>query len=311
MTGVEAATRWALQRKPSTEKGTVHQHRGQAPHGQSSGGFDVEKGLYKQQINRRSSQLSFAESLPAYDETGRSPPYSEQQLVQQTPPGWRQQLIVTTSGLSVAMSEESLRSLRYCLSWLTWANQRLAGAVQNLKDLLYQWDQGNNGQDTPLGGSQSQESQQAAITTRIAALRTDVLATLKQVVDVVSNYAGGALPENARNLVHLLLTSLPQRFSAASASAANDDSGNEAAGGAKTVMVLAQEGLDMMSQVSRVVNDTLVSAEGWCERLGRRTGKEQPQGQSQPMLNNVKMEESQEGSTTVGRESSQDVKMEM
>jgi len=34
-------------------------------------------------------------------------------------------------------------------------------------------------------------------------------------------------------------------------------------------MVLAQEGLDMMSQVSGVVNDTLVSAESWCEKLGR------------------------------------------
>ena len=35
-------------------------------------------------------------------------------------------------------------------------------------------------------------------------------------------------------------------------------------------MVLAQEGLDMMAQVSGVVNDTLVSAEHWCERLGRK-----------------------------------------
>lgn len=35
-------------------------------------------------------------------------------------------------------------------------------------------------------------------------------------------------------------------------------------------MVLAQEGLDMMGQVSEVVDNTLVSAESWCEKLGRR-----------------------------------------
>jgi hypothetical protein len=35
------------------------------------------------------------------------------------------------------------------------------------------------------------------------------------------------------------------------------------------VLVLAEEGLDMMVQVSGVVNDTLVSAESWCQKLRR------------------------------------------
>ena len=44
----------------------------------------------------------------------------------------------------------------------------------------------------------------------------------------------------------------------------------------------------MMTQVSRVVNDTLVSAEGWCEKLGRRRTGEQ-QSQQQRLLTNEKM----------------------
>jgi len=35
-------------------------------------------------------------------------------------------------------------------------------------------------------------------------------------------------------------------------------------------MVLAKEGLDMMVQVSGVLDGTIVSAEEWCERLGRK-----------------------------------------
>jgi hypothetical protein len=198
------------------------------------------------------------------------------------------------------MRDESLQSLRYCLSWLTWANQRLGGAIQNLKDLLHRWD----GQQS----DQERESRQATISARVAALKADVLSTLKQVVEVVSNYAGGALPENARNLVHRHLTSLPQRFSLASAISSNAENGSEAASSAHRVMVLAQEGLDMMSQVSRVVNDTLVSAESWCEKLGKR--RPETQGQS-PFAGDMKIEHNRQHTTLNSRDEGHDVKMEM
>lgn len=112
----------------------------------------------------------------------------------------------------------------------------------------------------------------------------------------MSNYAGGALPQNARDLVHRHLISLPQRFTMANMSS-NDESSSadgstsEAAKSGKRVMVLAQEGLDMMTQVSRVVNDTLVSAEGWCERLGRRPASQDQQQQlGQPAGGDEKMD---------------------
>lgn len=239
---------------------------------------DVEKGDIFQH-HRRTSNMSF-ETLPAYNEGDRSPPYSEQQVApsreRQPPSGWRQQLVISTSGLGVAMSEESIRSLKYCLRWLQWANQRLDGAILSLKDLLRRWDQGlgrdRNGMPIANMVESANDSYHAQITASITALRKDVLETLKRVVGVVSNYAGGALPENARNLVHRHLTSLPQRFSIASSKNVGTENENEAAGSAQRVMVLAQEGLDMMTQVTIVVNDTLMSAETWCERLGRRRG---------------------------------------
>jgi transcriptional repressor OPI1 len=132
---------------------------------------------------------------------------------------------------------------------------------------------------------------QAALMAKVQELKGVVLQTLKQVVQVVSNYAGGALPENARNLVHRHITSLPLRFRVASSMSSDENSGNESA---HKVMMLAPEGLNMMGQVSGVVNDTLVSAESWCEKLGRRQGPQQQQQQQQQQsafqVEDVKME---------------------
>ncbi|EXJ93671.1 hypothetical protein A1O1_02063 [Capronia coronata CBS 617.96] len=277
ISGVEGGLRWALQSK--------RDERSASNVTQSS---DVEKGyadLAPDGTRRSSSEMMYGENLPAYNPSDRSPPYSEQQGLlksgdSQPPPGWRQQLVISTSGLGIAMREDSIRSLRYCLSWLRWANGRLGEAIQNLKSLLERWDEGiTPGEQSSLVSVASmtqtqQERRQAALLARINALKADVLQTLKHVVGIVSNYAGGALPQNARDLVHRHLVSLPQRFNLANMAGSEESDPSSAARSevvksGRRVMLLAEEGLDMMTQVSRVVNDTLVSAEGWCEKLGR------------------------------------------
>jgi hypothetical protein len=254
-----------------------------------------------QHRQRAPSQASTAESLPAYDEH-RSPSYeiSQQALVpaqtdEPMSPGstWGSRLVLSTSGLSVAMSEESLRSLKYCLGWLRWANEHIGKVIEALKSALEQYDQGSDsstsgaitgGWTYPNQREQSNgqlivrsDAERSALNAKIAELKTDVLKTLKQVVDIVSKYAGGALPENARVLVRRHLTSLPQRFRLASAQSGTAANGGdkEVTEGANRVMVLAKEGLDMMAQVSGVLDGTIVSAEEWCERLGRKKQEEQ------------------------------------
>ena len=66
-------------------------------------------------------------------------------------------------------------------------------------------------------------------------VRKDVVQTIRQVVDVVSRYAGGALPEPARNRVRGFILHLPQRW----ASAANSSSkgGGKVGGGVSGVGV--------------------------------------------------------------------------
>ncbi|BCR89466.1 putative clock controled protein (Ccg-8) [Aspergillus chevalieri] len=265
-TGVESGLRWALKHQRgsaasrSKRRKVDNQERDLEKGRDEDENCDVtdEKG-----IMRTASEVSLPETLPPYD-NHTSPSYDEvgrEKAGATRNSNWQSRLVISTSGLGVAMSEESLRSLQYCLTWLRWANGRLGKAILALQGALTEWDSG------------SRQSRNTLLSQRIQAVREDVLSTLKQVVNVVSKYAGGALPENARNLVRRHLTSLPHRFQIASTSQPPPDSpesSSDATVGAHRILVLAQEGLDMMAQVSGVVNDTLVSAEHWCERLGRK-----------------------------------------
>lgn len=276
-TGVESGLRWALQRR-ETSADAKRSKRRKVNGAASPSEMDMEQGsgvATPVTRARSSSDLSMAETLPPYDEV-RSPRYEEKpKLVRQIPPTWQSRLVISTSGLGVAMSEESLRSLQYCLTWLRWANGRLGKAIVALQNAVNEWEAHKERHGQPQHDLEDGANGESAslLQQRIQAVKADVLSTLKQVVDVVSKYAGGALPENARHLVRRHLTSLPHRFQVASSSqpppdspaASSDDTIN-----AHRILVLAQEGLDMMAQVSGVVNDTLVSAEHWCERLGRK-----------------------------------------
>ncbi|KAJ5494941.1 hypothetical protein N7539_000057 [Penicillium diatomitis] len=280
-TGVESGIRWALQRRESSEAKPSSKRRKVAGETTSE---PVEDGATSDTTmtpsrTRSSSDLSMADTLPPYDEM-RSPRY-EEKPDRQAPPTWQSRLVISTSGLGVAMSDESLRSLQYCLTWLRWANGRLGRAIVALQKAMSEWESQKQQEGEDLeGGSQAANADSASLLTqRMQAVKTDILSTLKQVVDVVSRYAGGALPENARYLVRRHLTSLPQRFQMASTSQPPPDSpeaSSDARIGAQRVLVLANEGLDILGQVSGVVNDTLVSAEHWCERLGRKRPENKP-----------------------------------
>ena len=51
---------------------------------------------------------------------------------------------------------------------------------------------------------------------KLTEVRKDLVQTIRQVVDVVSKYAGGALPEPARSRVRGFILKLPQRWASAS-----------------------------------------------------------------------------------------------
>ncbi|KAF5695951.1 hypothetical protein FGLOB1_13902 [Fusarium globosum] len=233
-------------------------------------------------MSRRMSTTSTVDTLPAYDEL-RSPAYTETDANSPRPSrpnsAWQSRLITSTSGLSVAMSQESLRSLKYCLQWLRWANDHIARVISALKTTLDEYEKVPDGQ----AGEQADPESRSQLAARITNLKGDVLRTLREAINTVSRYAGGALPENARILVRRHLTSLPQRFRVATMTdrnAGQQDSETALTEGAHKVLVLAKEGLDMVVQVSGVVDGTIVSAEQWLDRMGKRRARED----EKPML---------------------------
>ncbi|KAF1813963.1 transcription factor Opi1, partial [Eremomyces bilateralis CBS 781.70] len=273
---------------------------------------------------RNSSQASLAsrsdhdrESLPPYDEEHRSPNYetldphpehpSEKQML--APPGqserdrqprhpqtWSTQLMMTTSGLGVALSDSSLTSLRYCLDLLATATERIASVMSALALLVGKFDPSSSSsqqqQQPPTNHSRSYSSHSAhdrvaadatQLAARLHSLTDDLFATLRHVTHAVSRYAGGALPENAGALVRRQLLSLPGRWQMAgeetgTTAGAQDGeratprqgAGDEGAvRHATRVLAFGREALEMLSQVALVVEGTVRSAEAWLGSIGR------------------------------------------
>lgn len=277
-TGVEGGIRWALQRRDANESVDRNKRRKKDdPSAEEDANMEMQNDM----------ETPHMEALPPYDDH-KSPNYEEvqhQQPSYERNKTWQSRLMISTSGLGVAMSEESLRRLTYCLKWLKWANDRLNSAVKALKNMLEKWEEEKQKNSTDESSSQ----QKALLLRNMQAVKDDVLRTLQQVVNIVSKYTGGALPENAGTLVRSHLMSLPQRFRLASSSSTtttssssstvsrdSTGSGSEEASSAHRALVLAQEGLEMMSQVHRVVDETLASAQMWCERLGRKLPDRDP-----------------------------------
>ncbi|GAB7347069.1 hypothetical protein MBLNU459_g3203t2 [Dothideomycetes sp. NU459] len=247
------------------------------------------------------------EFLPAY-RSSKPPSYREElsprgsDRTRERPQhnrSWSSHIVLTASGLGVALSDSSLRSLKYCVGLLTSATDHVEKVMNVLKIVLQEYDQAREtrhedqarrAKEIEAGitiktreEKENQVSEQLAL--RIKQLCDDILNTIKTVVNSVSTYAGGALPENARNIVKGQLLSVPQRWRWATESVAAADQQQKADGGesgesggaeedsrksAHRMIAFATEGLDMMAQVNVVVKTTLEKAEEWLETLRRR-----------------------------------------
>ncbi|KAJ4347743.1 transcriptional regulator opi1 [Ascochyta clinopodiicola] len=251
---------------------------------------------------RGGSQSSYAESLPAYDDqrspnyeenatmsdasatpTGKEPERRQTQAVQDRRVAWSTQLIMTTSGLGVALSAASLRSLKQCLHLLRGATSHIDSVMRALKLVLEEYEaalrqrrssDAHDTHDVQTGQGEDKDDQVRRIAEKIKTLSSDIWQTLQGVVQSVSRHTGGALPQNASQVVRTQLLSVPQRWQLAgrrTASAPTDEEAGEgeAVRGANRMLAFAMEGLDMMGQITTVVDGTVQSAESWLARIGR------------------------------------------
>lgn len=212
--------------------------------------------------------------------------------------GWSSMLVeagVTAGGLSAAMSEESMKSLKYCLQWLQYATAHIEHQITDLRDLIVKLNHGELDLASPAAQNLSN-------------IKSDVVDTIRNVVDVVGKYAGGALPEPARASVKAFILSLPARWATVNRASSAVDSrqgafgnspaspsfssahmsqtGNASSPGrsnsintvarqqaaatavaANRVLTLAVESLDILRSVTVVFGESLDRADLWVERL--------------------------------------------
>ncbi|VDC06055.1 unnamed protein product [Peniophora sp. CBMAI 1063] len=135
-------------------------------------------------------------------------PERQQQVVQRS--RW-QAIVSEAGGISAAVSEESMRRLKYCLQWLQYATEHIDGQILLIREFM---DALQPPADSPYA-----INPHAVITPeqmqQLANVKRDVVDTIRQVVDVVSKYAGGALPEPARNRVRGFILHLPSAWASA------------------------------------------------------------------------------------------------
>ncbi|KAI9223728.1 transcription factor Opi1-domain-containing protein [Blastocladiella britannica] len=170
---------------------------------------------------------------------------------------WQQ---VTAGAVAVAgagaavISEESLKSLRYCLEWLQYATHQLEAHIQSLRDFI----------------AHALSSGLASITyptdtvfrygpSMLADIKRDIAETLRRVVDVVGRYAGNLLSGEARIRVRGFILSLPNRWAAlqAATAAAQGSESSEA----QQVMAFAADAGGILYSIQEVFGSSINTAQ--------------------------------------------------
>ncbi|PPQ65689.1 hypothetical protein CVT24_012107 [Panaeolus cyanescens] len=136
--------------------------------------------------------------------TSETPSVGERQVAQRS--RW-QAVLLEAGGLSAALSEESMRRLKYCLQWLQYATAHIDAQILILRDFTASLQPLPSDNASARRPPISDEHMK-----KLTDVRRDIVHTIRQVVDVVSKYAGGALPEPARARVRGFILKLPQRW---------------------------------------------------------------------------------------------------
>ncbi|CEP18506.1 hypothetical protein [Parasitella parasitica] len=177
---------------------------------------------------------------------------------------------------AAVISEESMKCLRYCLSWLQYAMQHIDQQMNLLRNFLV---------SLATGSSSNNAKKDAAVVERdnsytLANIKKEIVDTLRKVVEVVSKYAGSGLPEQAKASVRAFILQLPSQWAILNntrqTSPANSPRLEPVSVDRKQqplhetsikLLDFGGESIEMLKSVSLVFSDTINRAELWIKRL--------------------------------------------
>lgn len=98
---------------------------------------------------------------------------------------------------AAVVSEESMKCLRYCVSWLQYAIRHLGQQMALLRNYLVSLATTPDEQQPPM---------------ILASIKKDMVSTLRKVIDIITCYASNALPYQAKATIRGTILNLPSRL---------------------------------------------------------------------------------------------------
>ncbi|KAI9591814.1 transcription factor Opi1-domain-containing protein [Syncephalis fuscata] len=193
---------------------------------------------------------------------------------------------------AAALSEEGMRSLKYCLEWLSYAVRHIEHQIYLLRSFIASITDSNANNDDRNEATPSNAVAHPD-TSPLATIKREVVETLRKVVEVIGQYAGACLPREARSTVRSFILGLPSRWASLSSDLSTVSSvvstpcqsplltpttppsmmlpGSQSqltpVDSANRVLALATESLLMLKSVAGVFGETKDRAETLVDRL--------------------------------------------
>ncbi|KAL9551366.1 hypothetical protein MBANPS3_004298 [Mucor bainieri] len=177
---------------------------------------------------------------------------------------------------AAVISEESMKCLRYCLSWLQYAMQHIDQQMNLLRSFLVSLATGSSNTATTAKKDVAVVEENS---NTLAKIKKEIVDTLRKVVEVVSKYAGSGLPEQAKASVRAFILQLPSRWAILNNTRPASPSTSPRLGPVADsqqqplhetsikLLDFGGESIEMLNSVSIVFSDTIERAELWIKRL--------------------------------------------
>ncbi|ORX55547.1 hypothetical protein DM01DRAFT_1320775 [Hesseltinella vesiculosa] len=193
---------------------------------------------------------------------------------------WKQLVVHAGSGagtMAAVISEESMKCLKYCLTWLQYAARHIEQQMALLRNVLVSLATGSS--SNPSTSSSTSNSTTVATANpagTLASIRKEVIDTLRKVVSIISTYAGAGLPEQAKASVRNFILALPSRWALLNSSTTQSPLTSPSLGPHTSPEVqdtsikllnFGSESVEMLQSVSNVFSDSIDRAELWLDRL--------------------------------------------
>ncbi|CAO3610941.1 unnamed protein product [Cunninghamella echinulata] len=243
-----------------------------------------EESLHIKKSTSRSGSRSTSPHRP-YTLSAKSPTaiHHHRPLPATSKSRWKQLVVHAGSAAgttAAVISEESMKCLKYCLSWLQYASQHIDQQMKLLRDVLVSLAVKSSSSSSSSAPSNSRtvvttDESNAAGT--LTAIKKEVIETLRKVVEIITKYAGVGLPEQAKASVRSFILALPSRWALLNSSTTQSPMTSPALGphqqqpevqdSSIKLLNFGSESVEMLQSVSNVFSDTIDRAELWLDRL--------------------------------------------